>query len=336
MSYLYVNEQGAKISFESNRFIVVYKNEMTKSIPAELMEEISVFGAVQITTQCMQECLKRGVNIIFYSKNGAYFGRLISTSHVNVQRQRLQASIYSDEDFKLKFSKKIIDAKIKNQVVIVRRYERNSRKTTAIRQPVSEMQYMLRKIESAKTVEQVMGFEGTAARIYFRILGELVDDDFAFTGRSRRPPKDPFNSMLSLGYSILLNEIYGKLEAKGLNPYFGLMHKDREKHPTLASDLMEEWRAVLVDATVMSIVNGHEVGIGEFYTDENKEGVFLSKSAFSKFITKIEGKFRTDTKYLSYVDYSVSFRRALDLQIMQLIKAIEMRDADAYMPIIIR
>ena len=92
MSYLYVNEQGAGISFEGNRFIVKYKNDMVKSVPAELMEQISVFGAVQLTTQCMQECLKRGVDVIFYSKNGAYFGRLISTGHVNVERQQPQAA----------------------------------------------------------------------------------------------------------------------------------------------------------------------------------------------------------------------------------------------------
>ena len=76
---------------------------------------------------------------------------------------------------------------------------------------------------------------GTAARYYFQGLGKLVDDPFKFHGRSRRPPKDEFNSMLSLGYSILMNEIYGKIQSKGLNPYFGFIHRDKEKHPTLAA-----------------------------------------------------------------------------------------------------
>lgn len=113
--------------------------------------------------------------------------------------------------------------------------------------------------------------------------------------------------MISLGYSIILNEIYGKLEGKGLNPYFGILHKDREKHPTLASDMMEEWRAVLLD----------------------KEG-------FKKYIGKLENKFHADQKYLFYIDYRVSFRRALDLQVNQLTKAIEENDASLYMPVVIR
>ena len=101
-----------------------------------------------------------------------------------------------------------------------------------------------------------MGYEGAAARIYFSTLGKLIDSEFIFSGRNKRPPLDPFNSMISLGYSIILNEIYGKLEGKGLNPYFGILHKDREKHPTLASDMMEEWRAVLIDTLVMGMLNG--------------------------------------------------------------------------------
>lgn len=120
-----------------------------------------------------------------------------------------------------------------------------------------------------------MGYEGLAARVYFSALDMLIDKDFHFTGRSKRPPKDPFNSMISLGYSILLNEIYGKLQAKGLNPYFGFIHSDREKHPTLASDMMEEWRAVIVDTTVMSMINGHEIHQNQFTKDEETSEVTL-------------------------------------------------------------
>ena len=88
MSYLYVCEQGACVGIQGNRFQVKYKDGMLKSIPAETLEVIEIFGKVQLTTQCVTECLKRGVNVIFYSVNGAYFGRLISTTHVNVQRQQ--------------------------------------------------------------------------------------------------------------------------------------------------------------------------------------------------------------------------------------------------------
>ena len=336
MSYLYVNEQGAVLSYEGHRFLVKYRDSTLKSVPEELMEEISVFGAVQLTTQCMQQCLKRGINVIFYSKNGSYFGRLISTSHVNVERQRAQAALYRDEAFNLSFSKKIIDAKVRNQLVLIRRYERNAPDMVDIEEEKTILKYMPWKIQSCDTLEQVMGYEGTAARAYFKALGQLVDEQFRFSGRSRRPPKDPFNSMLSLGYTMLLNEIYGKIEARGLNPYFGIMHRDREKHPTLASDLMEEWRAPIVDAVVMGLVNGHEVRRDGFYSEEGKEGVFMEKGTFSVFVNKLEGKLRTENRYLPYIDYSVSFRRAIDLQVMRLARAIETGNPDEYMPVILR
>lgn len=334
MSYLYVCEQGASIGIAENRFQVKYKDGMVSSIPAETLEMIEVFGKVQVTTQCIEECLKRGVNILFYSTNGAYYGRLISTTHVNVHRQRLQAEIEHDDAFKAAIAQKIISAKIQNQIVVLRRYARNH--NVDIARPIVEMQNMQKKVMSAHSDQQIMGYEGTAAKIYFRTLGQLVDQKFRFNGRSRKPPKDPFNSLISLGYSIMLNEVYGKIEGKGLNPYFGILHKDREKHPTLASDLMEEWRAVLVDSTALSVLNGHELVKDDFYSPSDQPGVFLTKEAFKKYIKKLETKFRADNKYLDYIDFRVSFRRALDYQIGQFAKAIEQHDPDEYHPIMIR
>lgn len=334
MSYLYVCEQGATIGITENRFQVKYKDGMVKSIPAETLEVIEVFGKIQITTQCVTECLKRGVNILFYSTQGAYFGRLISTNHVNVQRQRMQEKVTEDKKFRLDFSRCIINAKIRNQIVVLRRYARN--RENDIRRAVIEMQNMYRKLETAQSIEQLMGYEGTAAKIYFRELGRLIDPAFAFAGRNRRPPRDPFNSVISLGYSIILNELYGKIEGKGLNPYFGVMHSDREKHPTLASDLMEEWRAVLIDSVALSMLNGHELQREDFYSGTDQPGVFLTKEGFKKYVQKLESKFRTESRYLTYIDYSVSFRRAMDLQINQFIRAIEERDAQQYTPVLIR
>ena len=334
MSYLYVCEQGASIGLADNRFQIKCRDGMVKSIPAEALEVIEVFGKVQITTQCIEECLKRGVNILYYSTNGAYYGRLVSTNHVNVQRQRLQAERTKDLDFRIAFSKRLIDAKIRNQIVVMRRYARHGNYN--VERSVVEMQNMYKKLENAKSIEQVMGYEGTAAKTYFRELGRMIDPQFAFSGRTRRPPKDPFNSLISLGYSIILNEFYGKIEGKGLNPYFGVMHSDHEKHPTLASDLMEEWRAVLIDSLALSMLNGHELCKDDFYTETEQPGVFLEKDGFKKYIQKLENKFRTETRYLSYIDYSVSFRRAMDLQINQFVKVLETNDVELYHPVVIR
>lgn len=144
MGYLYVCEQGATIGIVENRFQVTYRAGMIKSIPAETLEVIEVFGKVQITTQCVEECLKHGINILYYSTNGAYYGRLISTNHVNVQRQRKQAEVTKNQEFRKEFSKIIIDAKIRNQIVVLRRYARY--RGINVERPIIEMQNMFHLI----------------------------------------------------------------------------------------------------------------------------------------------------------------------------------------------
>lgn len=225
-------------------------------------------------------------------------------------------------------------AKLKNQSVVLRRYERSKGVS------VDEMQKMLRicqkKVDSCGKISEMIGYEGQGAKYYFAGLAQCVKEEFRFDGRSRRPPRDEFNSMLSLGYSILMNEVYAKIEMKGLNPYFGFLHRDAEKHPTLASDLMEEWRAVIVDATVMSMINGHEIEKGDFTFHLEQPGCYLSKNGMKKYLNKLEKKLQTEVRYLTYIDYSVSFRQAIALQINQLVKAIETEDVSCYEPIQIR
>lgn len=334
MSHLYLTEQGSSLKVRNNQFYVDLKDGTRKILPSDLLESIQVFGTINITTRAIETCLKKGINLVYYSTKGSYFGRLISTNHVNVKRQRQQARIYYDEKFKIDFCRRITKAKINNQRVILRRYYKKEDKSIEL--GLKEMKMMSRKIDACNTIEEVMGCEGNAARIYFKCLGKMIKLEFQFNGRSKRPPKDEFNSLISLGYSIVLNEIYGKIESKGLNPYFGIIHKDREKHPSLASDLIEEWRAVLIDAVAMSLVNGNEICKEDFYIDDSSGGVFLKNEGFKKFIKKLEKKLNTSTNYISYINYPVSYRRAIDLQINQLVKALENEDASLYEPIEIR
>jgi len=142
--------------------------------------------------------------------------------------------------------------------------------------------------------------------------------------------------MLSLGYSILMQEVLGALESKGLSPFFGFLHADREKHPTLASDLMEEWRAVIVDSTVMSLINGHEIEFSDFTKNEADGGVFLGRETMRIFLKKLEAKLMTSAKYLTYADQSVNFRRAINMQANELCKALEAGNPNLYSPIVIR
>ncbi|MCM1578371.1 MAG: CRISPR-associated endonuclease Cas1, partial [Ruminococcus sp.] len=248
---------------------------------------------------------------------------------------RLKKQIYLSDDssFSMTLSKKIISAKITNQTVLLRRYARHS--DMDISEETAMMKNCLSKIEGCTGKDELTGYEGTAAKYYFKGLSKLVDPRFSFNGRNRMPPKDPFNSMLSLGYTMLMYEIYGEIENKGLSPYAGFLHKDHVRHPSLASDLMEEWRPVIVDSVVMSLVNGREISPDEFVHDEETDGVYLTKTGMKIFIAKLEAKLRSETGYLEQ-ESRISFRKALWHQVNALTQAVDRSDTGCYEPIVIR
>ena len=333
MSVLYLNENGMTVGVEGNRVTVKHKNGMVKSIPIETLEGIMMMGKNQLTIQCMEVCLREGIPVAFLSKGGSYFGRLMSPGHIKPELQRKQSLLY-DTEFSVNLAKKIMAAKISNQRAVLRTYTRSARVDCS--EMDVHMQRSLSHIPKCDRIAEIIGYEGTAAKYYFKGLAKCVREEFAFSGRNRRPPRDPFNSMLSLGYSIIMNIIYAEIETKGLNPYFGFVHRDAEKHPTLASDLMEEWRAVLIDSMVMALINGNEIHREEFYLDVESGGCYITRDGLKVMLKKLDNKLKTESKYLSYVDYGVSFRRAIGLQVGRLVQAIEENDPDIYTPIRIR
>jgi len=217
--------------------------------------------------------------------------------------------------------------------VVLKRFNRTL--GVVIDNEIIAMKNASQKLKICQTIEQVFGHEGNASRSYFQAISKMINPEFAFDGRNRMPPKDPFNAMISFGYTILMNEIYGELENRGLTPYGGFMHQDRERHPTLASDLLEEWRAVIVDSCVLSMIQGHEVDVEDFEKDDNG-GIILKKGARQHFLKCLEMKMHGEMNYLSYVIEKTSFRKAIWLQVGELVKAIEREDFELYEPIRLR
>lgn len=267
----------------------------------------------------------------YFSKGGKYFGRLMSTGHINAARQRKQASLYHSK-FAMELSREIVIGKLHNQSTVLYRYGTSSK--TDVTKYRNMLMIMQKKVLECDDQAKIMGYEGLGARAYFSGLNCCIDKDFHFTGRSKRPPKDKFNSLISLGYSILMNEIYCKIESKGLNPYMGFIHQDAEQHPTLASDLMEEWRAVIVDSVAMSMINGHEIHINDFEEGEDG-GIYLTGNGLKLFLNKMEKKMETRNTYLED-RLNHTFRGAMDIQLNKLVQAIENTDATIYTSLKIR
>lgn len=330
MSTLYICEQGSNLSIDSGKFIVKDLQGCVRTIPQETLESVIVFGNISITTPCVQECLKRGIPISYFSTKGSYFGRLESTSHKSPFRLKKQVMLSEDSSFCLEWNKKIISAKVHNQRIVLQRYKGNKEKVIQTIRNMKRLESSLLKSESDA---EIRGFEGLTARLYFEALSELVTEDFRFKGRSKRPPRDPFNSMLSLGYTLLMYEIVGEVENKKMSPYIGFLHRDGENHPTLASDLMEEWRSVIVDSVVLSLIRGNEIKKESFYFAEN--GVFLDKETLKIFLLKFENKIRTLNKYIDFQN-RMSFRQTIGHQVRSFVRMIEQEEIGCYQPIRIR
>ena len=335
MSYLYVYEHGGKLSISGNRIEVsIPQSSTVRSIPIEGVESICLIGEVLITSRTISVLLKRNIQLLWLSPTGEFFGRLINTAHYNITRECRQFKRQEDLAFCLALARQWIHAKLRNQAVLLKRYQRQRR--VDVSQWITQVEVAADQSEKAQTRDALMGYEGTGARAYFSALSALVDPDFRFQGRTRRPPTDPFNALLSFGYTLLLYDFFTILTSKGLNPYIGTMHAIRNGHPALCSDLMEEWRCVIVDALVLHLFNKHSFTADDFQPPAENGGVFLTREGAKRFIAAYEEKVRTMANYLPYVDAPVSFRRAMELQAGQYISAVEQNDPGRYQAVIIR
>lgn len=221
MSFIYVTANGATIGIDGGHIEVRYLDGKIDRFPKYIVEGVSIFGKSQITTACMQFCMENDIQVSFFTQSGRYYGKLSAARNSNIDRTRKQIKVADDEEFSLKIAKRIMHAKINNQYVVAKRYMRGQKEKKKVL--LFPMRDARRKIEDAKTLHQVMGYEGISARTYFFALSDVINERFQFNGRNRKPPRDPFNAMLSFCYSLLTKEILGQIENRGLNAYIGFI-----------------------------------------------------------------------------------------------------------------
>lgn len=327
MCLLYLDNTNLTCYMDSNQLTIKEDNKIISQVPIETIDGVVVRNYGRISSKTITQLMTRKIPLTFIDKCGKYIGSFFN-ENVNINKQRIQFNRKNDEDFCLDFSKKIIHGKVHNQIVILRRYNTNN--LEIVKNNISDIKCLVKKIERSATINELNGYEGIIAKIYFDSLSILVKDDFKFKGRSRRPPKDAFNALLSLGYTLLFNEIFIVVNNSGLNPYGGFMHQDRLGHAALVSDLMEEWRAVIVDALVMSVISKNIIKISDFSNDPKTGGIYLSHDAYKKFILSFDKKINNKNSYLKQINAPITFRTALYYKVNQLYKSIENNDLSYY------
>lgn len=311
---LYVSEQGARVGL-SGEVLEVRDRERRTVADAPLREvsQLVIYGNVQVSTQAIRELCEREVPICWMSYGGWLSGMTEGLGHNNVEVRRAQFRRSEDGGGSLGLAKRFVRVKIANCRTLLRRNHEDPPERS-----LQQMAFLSRAADGARSPAELLGIEGNAARLYFEALPGLLHPpeerermDFDFTTRSRRPPRDPVNALLSLCYSLLVKDVAIAARSVGLDPFVGFYHQPRFGRPALALDLMEEFRPLIADSVALFAVNTGTVTAKDFI--RSSLGVALRPEARKQMIKLYEHRMEEEITHPVF-GYRISYRRVLEVQ----------------------
>lgn len=279
LNVLYVTVPGAYLSKEGETVLVRVEQETRLRVPIHTLEGIVCMGLVSMSPALMGFCGERQVGISFLSEHGRFLARVQGPVSGNVLLRREQYRRADDDRASGALAQSIVLAKIANSRAVLQRAERE-RPSEALDEACLQLAQSLRLADMESELDRLRGIEGDAARTYFGVFNELIvaqREVFQFRERSRRPPMDNVNALLSFVYVLLAHDVASALEAVGLDPAVGFLHRDRPGRASLALDLMEELRPVLADRLVLSLINRRQVAPSGFVSAESG-GIVMDNS----------------------------------------------------------
>ena len=275
LNTLYVTSENSYLGLEGET-IVVYDNQTEIGrLPLHNLDSIVSFGYRGTSPALMGACADRNISICYLSPQGKFLARVSGKTRGNVFLREQQYKSCKDEGISLQISKNCILGKVYNARWVLERALRDHEMqidSERVKNASLQLKNALELIQNAESKEQLRGYEGEAASIYFGVFNELIlqqKKDFTFQGRNKRPPLDNVNAMLSFVYTLLTNQIASALETVGLDPYVGYLHTERPGRVSLALDLIEEFRSVYADRFVLSLINKKIVNGKNFSRKEN-------------------------------------------------------------------
>lgn len=264
---MYVAEQGAVVHKNRARLIVRKEGRVLEAVHLEPLEQVVLLGYIQITPAATHTLLQRGIDTVYLSKNGRYRGRLQSFAGKNIELRLAQFARSAEATFLVDLAKRMVQGKIQNMRLVLRRQQQRVR-SERVESALTRMRGSLHRLTRSETLDEVRGVEGSATAMYFEVLSEVITNpSIPFLGRSRRPPRDPFNALLSFGYGLLLGTVETALQVVGLDPFLGSLHTPDNGKPSLVLDLMEEFRPLFVDSLMLAAVNRKQIHPQDFRTE---------------------------------------------------------------------
>jgi CRISPR-associated protein Cas1 len=311
---LYVHSGGTRVGKSGDELVIDVRDGPRQTARLAQTSQVSLFGQVQASTQAIQAILGRGIPLCYFSSGGWFYGMTSGGFHKNVELRRLQYRAADDPSASLALARRVVVAKIRNARTFLRRNGQD-----VPEQALDMMRALADDAERCAAAASLLGIEGTAARVYYQNFPRMLkrtDDSgvalaFDFSGRNRRPPRDPVNALLSLAYSLLAKDLTVVLQAVGFDPFMGFYHRPRYGRPALALDLMEEFRPLVADSVVLNAINTGVVQRGDFVARGG--AVSLSEGGRGRFMHLFERRMDELVTHPTF-GYRISYRRVLEVQ----------------------
>lgn len=280
MNVLYVTTPEAYLAREGENLLVRIEEEIKFRIPIHNLEGVVCFGYTGASPALMHLCAERGVALSFLTESGSFLARVTGKVSGNVLLRRKQYRVADSVENAMSLAQSFVFGKIYNCKCVLQRFARdheNKDGVADVQEGIRQLSLQLQKTFQCHNVDSLRGVEGEGARRYYGVFDYLILDlkeVFRFSGRSRRPPLDPVNALLSFLYTLLAHDCAAVLETVGLDPQVGFLHRERPGRPSLALDLMEELRPYLVDRFVLSLINNRQVD-GDGFVVKESGGVIM-------------------------------------------------------------
>lgn len=337
LNTLFVTTQGAYLAKEGETVVVRVEKETRLRVPIHTLGGIVCFGQVGCSPYLMGFCAERNVAISFLSERGRFLARVQGSVSGNVLLRREQYRRADDEKGSADIARAVLTGKFSNARTVLRRAIRDHpEKLNAekVQESVTRLTDALERIQVGLPLNSARGVEGEAANAYFSVFDHLIlvqKDDFVFRERNRRPPLDPVNCLLSFIYTLLMHDVRSGLESVGLDPAVGYLHRDRPGRPSLALDMMEEFRPFLADRLALSLINLNQVQKKGFKIMEN--GAVLMEDETRKTVLVAYQKRKQDEILHPFLEEKVTIGLLFHLQALLLARCIR-GDLDGYPPFI--
>lgn len=327
---LYVSAQGAAIRLRHGQVRVLLEEKTLLSVPVTHVRQIVTLGSIGLSAGAREYALQHGLEVAFLSRRGRWLGRLDGPVAGNTGLRRRQYTRAGDSEFRLGLARAFVAGKVANQRALILRYARRSIGQDIVSVAESLERYRERAL-SAASVSSLLGIEGSATRDYYRALALMLPEALAFKGRTRRPPKDPINSALSFGYSLLSAEAVAAVSLCGFDPHVGFLHEEDRGRPSLALDLMEEFRPLIVDTVVLELFRRGTLGPTAFRTEVQTRAVLLTDAGRRRYLDAFEQRALTIFFHIPSATRTF-YRRAIHLQARQLAHVV-LGHAEQYRPV---